>query len=117
VAEGWLKGRFGITGLRLAVDRGGSQGKCLGLGGSKGLSGMESVRSGAEWSEADRRRHFEIAPGSALECAAIQDVLVVGKGLDEKESQRRRIELDRMAAIDAEPVTSEMIKALLEDCP
>ena len=29
--------------------------------------------------EADRRRYFEIARGSALECAAIQDVLVVGK--------------------------------------
>lgn len=28
--------------------------------------------------EADRRRYFEIARGSALECAAIQDVLVVG---------------------------------------
>jgi len=27
--------------------------------------------------EADRRRYFEIARGSALECAAIQDVLVV----------------------------------------
>ena len=40
--------------------------------------------------EADRRRYFEIARGSALECAAIQDVLVVGKALDEDESQRRK---------------------------
>jgi four helix bundle protein len=31
--------------------------------------------------EADRRRYFEIARGSVLECAAIQDVLVVGRVL------------------------------------
>jgi four helix bundle protein len=49
--------------------------------------------------EADRRRHFEIARGSALECAAIQDVLVVGKALDQAESRKRKIELDRMAAM------------------
>jgi len=49
--------------------------------------------------EADRRRYFEIARGSALECAAIQDVLVVGKALDHKESQARKAELDRMAAM------------------
>ena len=49
--------------------------------------------------EADRRRYFEIARGSALECAAIQDVLVVGKGLDEKQSRDRKNELDRMAAM------------------
>lgn len=48
---------------------------------------------------ADRRRYFEIARGSALECAAIQDVLVVGKALDDAESQCRKNELDRMAAM------------------
>ena len=37
--------------------------------------------------------------GSALECAAIQDVLGVGKALDEDESQNRKTELDRMAAM------------------
>ena len=47
----------------------------------------------------DRRRYFEIARGSALECAAIQDVLVVGNALDERESQERKTELDRMAAM------------------
>ena len=36
--------------------------------------------------EADRRRYFEIARGSALECAAIQDVLVVGKALKKRKS-------------------------------
>lgn len=49
--------------------------------------------------EADRRRFFEIARGSALECAAIQDVLVVGKALLETDSQERKAELDRMAAM------------------
>ncbi|MDD2460782.1 MAG: four helix bundle protein [Kiritimatiellia bacterium] len=39
--------------------------------------------------DTDRRRCFEIARGSALECAATQDVLVVGKALDEAESQNR----------------------------
>ncbi|BBO87755.1 four helix bundle protein [Desulfosarcina ovata] len=48
-------------------------------------------------SEADRRRYFEIARGSALECAAIQDVLVVGKALGSKESQERKVEIDRIA--------------------
>lgn len=41
-------------------------------------------------SEADRRRYFEIARGSALECAAIQDVLVVCRALDERVSQQRK---------------------------
>jgi four helix bundle protein len=49
--------------------------------------------------EADRRRYFEIARGSVLECGAIQDVLVVGKALDEQESLARKTELDRMAAM------------------
>ncbi len=48
---------------------------------------------------ADRRRYFEIASGSAMECAAIQDVLVVGKALDRPESRERKLELDRMAAM------------------
>jgi four helix bundle protein len=49
--------------------------------------------------EADRRRYFEIARGSALECAAIQDILVVGKALDETESLKRKQDLDRMAVM------------------
>jgi four helix bundle protein len=48
--------------------------------------------------DADRRRYFEIARGSALECAAIRDVLVVGKALDEAESRNSKTELERMAA-------------------
>jgi four helix bundle protein len=50
-------------------------------------------------SEADRRRYFEIARGSALECAAVQDVLVAGKALNKNESQERKLEIDRMAVM------------------
>jgi four helix bundle protein len=46
---------------------------------------------------ADRRRFFEIARGSALECAAIQDVLVAGGAMDLQESQRQKPSLDRIA--------------------
>ena len=49
--------------------------------------------------EPDRRRYFEIARGSVLECAAIQDVLVVGEALGETESHARKKELDRIAAM------------------
>ncbi len=49
--------------------------------------------------EADRRRYFEVARGSTLECAAIQDVLVAGKALDETESREHKVELDRMAVM------------------
>lgn len=50
-------------------------------------------------SEADRRRYFEIARGSALECAAIQDVLQVGQALKDDESREQKIELDRIVAM------------------
>ncbi len=50
-------------------------------------------------SNCDRRRYFEIARGSVLECAAIQDVLVVGRVLHESESQERKNMLDRMAVM------------------
>ena len=49
--------------------------------------------------QADRRRYFEISRGSALECAAVQDVLVVGKALNLEESRARKIELDRIVAM------------------
>ena len=49
--------------------------------------------------EADRCRYFEIARGSALECAAVQDVLRVGNALEENEHQDRKKHLDRIAAM------------------
>ena len=48
---------------------------------------------------ADRRRFFEIARGSALECAAIQDVLQVGKAISESENYRVKGLLNRIVAM------------------
>ncbi len=51
------------------------------------------------YKKADRRRYVEIARGSALECAAIQDVLVVGNALAMDESREHKVELDRIAVM------------------
>ncbi len=48
-------------------------------------------------SRAERRRYFEIARGSALECAAIQDLLQALGRLNAEQNQNRKSELDRMA--------------------
>lgn len=49
--------------------------------------------------EGDRRRYFEIARGSALECGAIQDVLQVCGALAAEENARRKATLDRIVAM------------------
>ena len=49
--------------------------------------------------DGDRRRYFEIARGSALECGAIQDVLQVCGALTEEENVRRKTTLDRIVAM------------------
>ena len=49
--------------------------------------------------EGDRRRYFEIARGSALECAAVQDILVICGALEPEESAKAKILLDRMVAM------------------
>jgi four helix bundle protein len=48
---------------------------------------------------ADRRRFFEIARGSALECAAIQDVLQVGRALPLEENARLKELLTRIVSM------------------
>jgi len=60
---------------------------------------LNTAEGNGKTAHPDRRRYFETARGSALECAAIQDVLVVGKALNEIESLERKTELDRMAAM------------------
>ena len=50
-------------------------------------------------SPGDRRRFFEIARGSALECAAIQDVLLVGKAITTDESTQAKELLGRIVAM------------------
>ena len=49
--------------------------------------------------DGDRRRYFEIARGSALECGAIQDVLQVCEALGAEENARRKTTLDRIVAM------------------
>jgi len=60
---------------------------------------LKIAEGNGKTAKADRRRYFEIARGSALECAAIQDVLVVGKALDETQSSDHKVELDRIAVM------------------
>jgi len=47
----------------------------------------------------DRRRYFEIARASALECGAVQDVLQVCGVLSEADNARHKILLDRIVAM------------------
>mgnify|MGYP001816964223 CR=1 FL=1 len=50
-------------------------------------------------SDGDRRRFFEIARGSAFECAAIQDVLEVTGAMSKAENVEAKAKLDRLAAM------------------
>ena len=47
----------------------------------------------------DRARFFDIARGSALECAAIQDVLVASGGLDDAASRELKSKLKRIVSM------------------
>ena len=49
--------------------------------------------------DGDRRRYFEIARGSALECGAVQDVLEVCGALSAEENAGRKLMLDRIVAM------------------
>ena len=49
--------------------------------------------------DGDRRRYFEIARGSALECGAVQGVLQVCGGLSSEENATRKALLDRIVAM------------------
>ncbi|MGE5550362.1 MAG: four helix bundle protein [Bacteroidota bacterium] len=49
--------------------------------------------------EGDRRRFFEIARGSALECGAVQDVLEVCGALSSQENADAKKLLDRIVAM------------------
>ena len=49
--------------------------------------------------DGDRRRYFEIARGSALECGAIQDVLEVCGALRPQENASQKLILDRIVAM------------------
>ncbi len=47
----------------------------------------------------DRARYFDIARGSALECLAIQDVLVVSGGMEDSSSVKLKAKLKRIVAM------------------
>ena len=49
--------------------------------------------------DGDRRRYFEIARGSALECGAVQDVLQVCDALSTEENAKAKGLLDRIVAM------------------
>ena len=49
--------------------------------------------------EGDRRRFFEIARGSALECGAVQDVLEACGGLSSADNAEAKKLLDRIVAM------------------
>ena len=49
--------------------------------------------------EGDRRRYFEIARGSALECGAVQDILQTCGALSAEENDSRKALLDRIVAM------------------
>jgi len=51
----------------------------------------------------DRSRYVEIAPGSALECAAIQDVLQVCEALSADDNTKQKARLDRLVAMLTKP--------------
>jgi four helix bundle protein len=47
----------------------------------------------------DKNRFMEIARGSALECAAVQDVLVTAKAIDPETHRKGKLELHRIVAM------------------
>jgi four helix bundle protein len=49
--------------------------------------------------DGDRRRYFEIARGSALECGAVQDVLEVCGALTAEQNSEAKAILDRIVAM------------------
>jgi len=49
--------------------------------------------------DGDRRRYFEIARGSALECGAVQDVLQVCGAISAEENVKAKALLDRIVAM------------------
>jgi hypothetical protein len=49
--------------------------------------------------EGDRRRYFEIARGSALECGAVRDVLQVCGALSPEQNAQAKMLLDRIVTM------------------
>ncbi|MCR9295924.1 MAG: four helix bundle protein [bacterium] len=67
------------------------------------INSVESRRAGTEGngkqSLKDKNRFFEIAPGSALECASIQDVLRVCGAIDGQSDIQGKSKLKRIVSM------------------
>ena len=71
---------------------------------------LNIAEGNAKAGAADRRRYFQIARGSALECAAIQDVLRAGDALDQSEHEIRKKHLDHISTMLTKPTRKLTIK-------
>lgn len=66
------------------------------LGASQSIP-LNIAEGNGKASDRDRRRFFEIARGSAFECAAIHDVLQVCGATEREETEKAKKMLDRIA--------------------
>jgi four helix bundle protein len=60
---------------------------------------LNIAEGNAKATDPERRRFFEIARGSTVECAAIQDVLEICEGIQPEENREGYRLLDRIAAM------------------
>jgi four helix bundle protein len=60
---------------------------------------LNIAEGNGQGTDGDRRRYFEIARGSALECGAVQDVLQICGAISEGENRNRKDLLDRIVAM------------------
>ena len=82
---------------------------CEGLKGHRNAKGhllrasqaipLNIAEGNGKATEGDRRRYFEIARGSALECGAVQNVLQVCGAMAAEENAKAKALLDRIVAM------------------
>lgn len=60
---------------------------------------LNIAEGNGKFSDADRRRFFEIARGSALECSAIQDILEISRVLSSGLNMSKKAELVRIVSM------------------
>ncbi|MBN1308446.1 MAG: four helix bundle protein [Chitinispirillaceae bacterium] len=62
-------------------------------------NGIQTAEGNGKATDGDRRRYFEIARGSALECSAVQDVLQLCGTMSAEENVRAKIILDQVVVM------------------
>lgn len=60
---------------------------------------LNIAKGNGKATEGERRRNFEIARGSALECAAVQDVLNVNEIICNEQNNQGKVLLERIVAM------------------